>query len=127
MDRHNGASVLAADRQLGKIACRRSGAVTVVNKIYDFDHESFIAKHGGGTISKYKAGQTIYAQGDAANALFYIIRGTVKTVITSEFGKDAVITLLGDHDFFGEGCWMGIGREGRRSWPSVTARSHDLI
>jgi CRP/FNR family transcriptional regulator, cyclic AMP receptor protein len=74
------------------------------NKNHDFHPKSFIAKHGGGTISRYRAGQTVYAQGDSADALFYIIRGTVRIVITSEFGKEAVVALLGGCDFFGEGC-----------------------
>ena len=79
----------------------------VANKNYHFDYKSFIAKHGGGTISKYRAGQTIYAQGDPADALFYIISGTVRIAVTSEFGKEALIALLGDHDFFGEGSLDG--------------------
>ena len=74
------------------------------NQNCDFDYKSFIAKHGEGTISIYKAGQAIYAQGDPADALFYIIRGAVRISALSELGNEAVVALLGDHTFFGEGC-----------------------
>lgn len=63
-----------------------------------------MATHRGGTISKYRERQTIYAQGDPADALFYIISGTIKVIINSESGKEAVIAVLGADTFVGEGC-----------------------
>jgi len=68
------------------------------------DVRAFIAKHGPGTVSKYEDRQIIYTQGDPSNALFYITSGTVKATFVSEFGKEAVIAILGPTDFFGEGC-----------------------
>ena len=62
-----------------------------------------MATHRGGTISKYRERQTIYAQGDPADALFYIISGTIKVIINSESGKEAVIAVLGADTFVGEG------------------------
>jgi CRP/FNR family cyclic AMP-dependent transcriptional regulator len=49
----------------------------------------------------------IFAQGDAANALFSIRRGKVKLTVVSNSGKEAVIAVLGAGDFFGEGCLAG--------------------
>ncbi len=72
-----------------------------------FDYRAFIAKHGGGGVSKYADKQMIYAQGDNADALFYIVDGAVKVTIFSEYGKEAVIGILGPGDFFGEGCLDG--------------------
>lgn len=72
-----------------------------------FDYRAFIAKHGGGTVSCYSDKQTVYAQGDPANGLYYIISGSAKVTILSEYGKEAVIALLGPGDFFGEGCLDG--------------------
>lgn len=72
-----------------------------------FDYRAFIAKHGGGIVSKCADKQTIYAQGDTADALFYIVVGAVKVTIFSEYGKEAVIGILGPGDFFGEGCLDG--------------------
>ena len=72
-----------------------------------FDYRAFVAKHGGGVVSKYGDKQTIYAQGDAADALYYMVSGTVKVTIVSEYGKEAVIAILGPGDFFGEACLDG--------------------
>jgi CRP/FNR family cyclic AMP-dependent transcriptional regulator len=81
--------------------------VTEETKNEPFDYRAFIAKHGGGVVSKYADKQTIYAQGDTADALFYIVSGAVKVTISSEYGKEAVIGILGPGDFFGEGCLDG--------------------
>ncbi len=72
-----------------------------------FDYRAFIAKYGGGAQSKYGDKQIVFAQGDSADALYYIVSGTVKVTIFSEYGKEAVIALLGAGDFFGEGCLDG--------------------
>jgi CRP-like cAMP-binding protein len=53
---------------------------------------------------EYGTGQIIFAQGDPADAVFYILRGKVKILVTSKQGKEAVIALLGEGNFFGEGC-----------------------
>jgi CRP/FNR family transcriptional regulator, cyclic AMP receptor protein len=58
-----------------------------------FDYRAFIAKHGGGAVSKFTDKHTVYAQGDSADALFYIVSGSVKVTIFSEYGKEAVIGM----------------------------------
>ncbi len=73
----------------------------------NFDYRGFIARHDGAIMSRYENGQAIYAQGDPANALFYIVSGTATVTIISEHGKEAVIAILGPGDFFGEGCLDG--------------------
>ena len=77
------------------------------NVAESFDYRAFIARHGQGTISKYEEGETVYSQGGPADALFYVVRGTVKVVVNSATGKVAVIALLGPGNFFGEGCIDG--------------------
>ncbi len=72
-----------------------------------FDYRAFIAKHGGGGVTKFEDRKIIYSQGDPSDALFYIASGSVKVTIVSDFGKEAVITILGPGDFFGEGCMDG--------------------
>lgn len=52
----------------------------------------------------YRDKQTIFAQGDKADALFYIRSGHVKLTVKSKIGKKAVIGILHRGDFFGEGC-----------------------
>ena len=51
--------------------------------------------------------QTLFAQGDPADAVFYILKGTVTLTVLSRHGKEAVIGMLGPDDFFGEGCLAG--------------------
>ena len=73
-----------------------------------FDPQDFLARVGGGrTIAKYKKNQTIFAQGEAADAVFYVQKGRVKITVVSEQGKEAVVGMLKSGDFFGEGCLIG--------------------
>jgi CRP/FNR family cyclic AMP-dependent transcriptional regulator len=73
-----------------------------------FNPKSFLAKaNGGKTMKKYIVNDRIFAQGDAADSIFYIQEGRVKLTVLSRQGKEAVIALLGSGDFFGEGCLAG--------------------
>jgi len=77
-------------------------------KASSFDPKEFLAKVGTGkTISKYQKNQTIFSQGDSADAVFYIQQGKVKLTVISEQGKEAVVAILGPGHFFGEGCLNG--------------------
>src|SRR6476661_1050835 len=73
-----------------------------------FDPNVFLAKVGKGkTISKYRKDQIVFAQGQVADAVFYIQQGKVKLTVVSEQGKEAVVAILGPGHFFGEGCLNG--------------------
>ncbi|MGA2961524.1 MAG: Crp/Fnr family transcriptional regulator [Candidatus Korobacteraceae bacterium] len=52
----------------------------------------------------YQNRQVIFAQGDKADAMFYIQDGSVKLTVVSKGGKKAVIAILRQGEFFGEGC-----------------------
>lgn len=56
------------------------------------------------TTRVYRDKQAIFAQGDKANAMFYVQAGNVKLTVISKRGKRAVIAVLRQGDFFGEGC-----------------------
>jgi CRP/FNR family cyclic AMP-dependent transcriptional regulator len=58
----------------------------------------------GRTTTAYDKNQVVFAQGDPSNAIFYIQRGKVKLTVVSHNGKEAVVAILGEGDFFGEGC-----------------------
>ena len=76
-----------------------------------FDPEAFLAKADGGvTISKYRKGQVVFAQGDPADSVFYIREGRVKIAVVSDQGKEAVVAFLKAGDFIGEGCLTGRPR-----------------
>jgi CRP/FNR family transcriptional regulator, cyclic AMP receptor protein len=73
-----------------------------------FDPKEFLAKMGEGkTILEFRKDQIVFAQGDAADTVFYIQKGRVKVVVLSEQGKEAVVGILGLGQFFGEGCMNG--------------------
>src|SRR5271166_7086484 len=70
-----------------------------------FDPQVFLStvSHGR-TMSRYRTGHVIFSQGDAADSVFYIVRGRIKIAVSSEQGREAVVGLLGEGGFFGEGC-----------------------
>lgn len=74
-----------------------------------FDVEAFLAHNGlGRKIVDLKKNGTIFSQGDAADAVFYIQQGKVKLAVVSKRGKEATIALLGPGDFVGEECIAAI-------------------
>ena len=73
-----------------------------------FDPGAFLAKVGTGkSISELNKGAIVFAQGDVADAVFYIQKGRIKLVVVSADGKEAVVGILESGQFFGEGCLNG--------------------
>jgi len=73
-----------------------------------FDPKLFLAKIGKGkTRTDHPKSRTVFLQGEAVGAIFYIQKGKVKLTVVSKQGKEAVIAILGQGDFFGEGCLAG--------------------
>ena len=56
---------------------------------------------------EYDAGVKIFTQGDPATSVMYVAGGTVRLSVLSHAGKEAVIAVLNDDHFFGEGCLAG--------------------
>jgi CRP/FNR family cyclic AMP-dependent transcriptional regulator len=74
-----------------------------------FEPTAFLAKTGlGRTIVALKKRQTVFSQGDPANAVFYIQKGRIKLTVISKRGKEATIALLGAGNFLGEECIAAI-------------------
>ena len=83
------------------------------------DPEAFLARvEVGKTIQTYEKNQKIFSQGDVADAVFFIQKGKVKITVLSEHGKEAVVGISAEGQFFGEGC---LDRAGLR-----TATSHAM-
>ena len=61
----------------------------------------------GKTVLTIKKGMRVFAQGDSADAIYFIESGKVKISVISTGGKEAVLTMLGPHDFLGEGSLVG--------------------
>jgi CRP-like cAMP-binding protein len=91
-----------------------------------FDLQEFLESAGvARTIRKYPRSAVIFSQGDAATDVFYIQQGTVKLSVLSRTGKEAVLAVLGQGDFFGEGCLAGQPR--RMSTASAMTANKILV
>jgi len=79
-----------------------------VRKTRDFDPKEFLATIGEGRkVVVFPKKQTIFTQGDAADAVFYIQEGEVRLTVVSKTGKEATLGILREGDFFGEGGLAG--------------------
>jgi CRP/FNR family cyclic AMP-dependent transcriptional regulator len=75
-----------------------------------FDAEAFLANAGlGRKIVQLKPEQVFFAQGNAADSIFYLQKGRAKLTVVSTNGKEATITLLGAGDFVGEESLAAVG------------------
>ena len=90
-------------------------ATNSAKKKRDFDPKKFLATIGEGRkVVAFPKKQTIFAQGDAADSVFYIQEGKVRLTVVSE-------------------DWQGSnpghierGRVFRRRWPGWTAFTHGV-
>ncbi|HXJ13883.1 MAG TPA: Crp/Fnr family transcriptional regulator [Candidatus Limnocylindrales bacterium] len=77
------------------------------NKIA-FDAQAFLDSAGiGRKIRQVIRGDVVYSQGESAKTVMYLKDGSIKLTVVNGAGKEAVITILGHGDFFGEGCLAG--------------------
>jgi CRP/FNR family transcriptional regulator, cyclic AMP receptor protein len=73
-----------------------------------FDPKAFLSQiESGKTTRDYRSKQVVFAQGDPADAVFFVQTGKVKLTVVSARGKEAVIGVLDRGSFFGEGCLAG--------------------
>jgi CRP-like cAMP-binding protein len=107
-----------------RLANKTKTAVAKSKRKPAFDPKVFLLKvNGGHSVSDYRKGKIIYAQGDPADSVFYIHEGQAKVTVLSEQGKEAVVALLNPGDFFGEGCLAGQPRR----MATVSAMTECLI
>jgi len=80
----------------------------VPQKQLSFDPDTFLSTIDEGRKAlRFAKKQSVFAQGDATDAVFYIQKGKIKLTVISSNGKEATIGILGERDFFGEGCLAG--------------------
>jgi len=78
---------------------------------HPFNPKRFLTTVGvGRKMMSFKKGQTVYAQGDAADALFVIQTGRVKLSVKSRSGKEATLDILSDEDIVGNDSIAGQTR-----------------
>jgi len=79
------------------------------SKTEHFDIAAFLANAGlGRKVIRLKAGQSFFAQGEAALFVFYLQVGSAKLTVISKRGKEATIMLLKAGDFIGEEAIAGV-------------------
>lgn len=64
----------------------------------------------GKTLLSLDSGATLFDQGDAADAIYFVQTGKVRLTVTSTVGKEAVLSIVGPRGFVGEGCLVGQSR-----------------
>jgi CRP/FNR family transcriptional regulator, cyclic AMP receptor protein len=73
-----------------------------------FDPKKFLATIGEGRKAvAFRKKETIFAQGDKADAVFYVQEGKVRLTVVSKIGKEATLGILNENQFFGEGSLAG--------------------
>src|SRR5580765_105199 len=78
-----------------------------------FNAQAFLDTAGAARkVIDYRRGESIYSQGDAADNVMYIQKRGVKLSVVNGSGREAVVTMLGPSDFFGEGCMAGQPPDG---------------
>ena len=89
-----------------------------------FDLKAFLDSGGvSARVVHHRAGDVIYAQGDACDCVFYVQTGEVKLAVLSPSGKEAVVALFEPGDFFGDGALSGQPRRlGSATTTSATTR-----
>ena len=82
--------------------------VASAKKKRDFDPKIFLATIGEGRKAMlFPEKETIFAQGDPADAVFYLQTGKARLTVVSATGKEGTIGILSDGSFFGEGSLAG--------------------
>jgi CRP-like cAMP-binding protein len=73
-----------------------------------FDPQAFLTRiEAGKTTRAYRRKDIVFAQGDAGDAVFFVEEGRVQLTVVSTRGKEAIVGVLEQGSFFGEGCLAG--------------------
>src|ERR1700737_3654175 len=73
-----------------------------------FDAQVFLDSVGASRrVAEFQGKQAIFSQGDPADSVIYVQKGSVKLTVVNESGKEAVVAIFGPGDFFGEGGMAG--------------------
>lgn len=71
-------------------------------------------------IHKYPSKSTLIHQGEKAETLYYIVKGSVAVLIKDEEGKEMILSYLNQGDFIGE---LGLFEEGQERSAWVRAKT----
>ena len=90
-----------------------------------FDAQVFLQSVGASRrVAEFQKKQTIFSQGDAADSVMYVQKGSVKLTVINESGKEAVVAILGSGDFLEKGgCGQTFARVGHAVVPASRSLS----
>jgi CRP-like cAMP-binding protein len=81
------------------------------NRSASLDAKAYLGERGPGrSFAKFRKDQIVFSQREPADCVFYVRQGKFKATVLSERGKEAVVSILGPGDFFGEACIAGQAR-----------------
>jgi CRP/FNR family transcriptional regulator, cyclic AMP receptor protein len=73
-----------------------------------FDARIFLDTVGASRrVVEFVKKQVVFSQGEPADSVMYVQKGTVKFTVVNESGKEAVVAIFASGDFFGEGGMAG--------------------
>jgi len=78
----------------------------------------------GKSLVRFASDQTVFSQGNAADAIYFVQTGKVKITVVSMAGKEAVLAIIGPRGFLGEGCLVG---QSRRISSGTTVQASNLF
>jgi CRP-like cAMP-binding protein len=82
--------------------------VLKLKKKTGFEAQLFLQSVGASRrVEEFRKKQAIFSQGEAADSVMYVQKGSVKLTVVNESGKEAVVAIFGSGDFFGEGGMAG--------------------
>ena len=92
-----------------------------------FDPETFLIENKlGSAVVDLKKNQVLFAQGDKADAVYYIQKGSIRLTVLSGRGKEATLSLLEARNFVGEQCIAASERIRLVSATALTRSSGSL-
>jgi CRP/FNR family cyclic AMP-dependent transcriptional regulator len=99
---------LSSAKKAAKAKVKAAPGIKVLPPIKDAYVTNLLERISDGKrILNVGMGETIFAQGDLADAVFFVESGKVKISVVSAGGKEAVLVMLGPRNFLGEGSLVG--------------------
>jgi len=105
---------------------RDSGVIWLWRKLITEDNRAWCLANRKQTrlshchIHKYPSKSTLIHQGEKAETLYYIVKGSVAVLIKDEEGKEMILSYLNQGDFIGE---LGLFEEGQERSAWVRAKT----
>jgi Cyclic nucleotide-binding domain len=95
------------------------------------DVEALFSKADGIKTVYFRKNQQVFLQGDISRSIFYIVEGAIKLTVLSTRGKEALVAVLHEGEFFGESCGPGkqdlIGHVGQQTLAEMIGTTRQRV